>query len=62
MNQRRFWPTIRPLFHAGRSARMAGKFGVSMTDPPIRHTLHNDNPTLTGHHITRLLHCLGGLQ
>jgi hypothetical protein len=30
---------MRPLFQAGRSARIAGKFGVSMTDPPIRHAL-----------------------
>lgn len=41
-----FWPTIRPLFQAGQSARMAGMFGVSMTDPPIRHAPHNDSPTL----------------
>jgi hypothetical protein len=26
------------LFQAGRRARMAGKFGVCMIDPPIRHT------------------------
>ncbi len=35
----RFWPTMRPLLHAGRRARMTCKFGVSMTDPPIRHAL-----------------------
>jgi len=34
--QRSFRPTMRPLFQAGCSARMACKFGVSMTDPPIR--------------------------
>ncbi len=39
-----FWPTIRPLFQAGRSARMAGKFSVSMTEPPIRHALPQRQP------------------
>ena len=35
---------MRPLFQAGRSARMAGKFGVYMTDPPIRHALPKRQP------------------
>lgn len=35
----RFWPTMRTLFQAGRSARMAGKLGVCVTDPPIHHAL-----------------------
>jgi integrase/recombinase XerD len=50
----RFWPTMRPLFQAGRSARMAGKFGVSMTDPPIRHALPQRQPDVdrSPHHIT----------
>jgi len=33
-----FWPTMRPLFQAGRRARMAGKFDVSLMNPPVRHT------------------------
>ncbi len=37
--QRSLRPTIRPLFQAGRRARMAGRFGVSITDPQIRHAL-----------------------
>jgi hypothetical protein len=40
----RFRPTIRPLFLAGRSARMAGGFGVAMTDPAIRHALPQRQP------------------
>lgn len=35
---------MRPLFHAGRSARMAGRFCVCMTDPPIRHALPQRQP------------------
>lgn len=33
----RFWPTIRPLFQAGRSVRIVGKFDVCIvysSDPP----------------------------
>ncbi len=30
----RFCPTIRPLFHAGRHGRMAGRFATGMMDPP----------------------------
>ncbi len=37
-----FWPTIRPLFQAGRSARMAGKFGPL----PGRAMLRNDETPL----------------
>lgn len=40
----RIWLTIRPFFQAERSARMAGKFGVSMTDPPILHALPQLQP------------------
>jgi hypothetical protein len=35
---------MRLLFQAGRSARMAGKFGVCMIDPQIRHTLPQRQP------------------
>jgi hypothetical protein len=37
-------PTMHPLFQAGRSARIEVKFGVSMTDPPIRHFLPQRQP------------------
>jgi len=40
----RFWPTMRPLFQADRTARMAGRFYVSMSNPPIRHILPNRQP------------------
>jgi len=33
----RFWPAMCPLLQAGRGAGLAGKKGISMTDPPIRH-------------------------
>ena len=39
----RFWPTMRPLFQAGRKTRMAGKLSVPMTDPLIRRSLPFDN-------------------
>lgn len=42
----RFRPMMRSMSQAGRRARMAGRFGVCMTDPSIRHAPHNDNPTL----------------
>lgn len=32
-----FYPTIRPLFQAGRSARMSGEFGVSRMEPSIHY-------------------------
>ena len=30
---------MRPLFHAGRRARITGRLCVGMIDPPIRHAL-----------------------
>src|SRR6056297_3755343 len=56
----RFWPTMRPLFQAGRSARMAGKFGVCMMDPPIHHALPQRQPDVdkTSYHM--MLRCLRG--
>jgi hypothetical protein len=36
----RFWPTMRPLFQAGRQTRMAGRFAVGMVIPPIHQTHH----------------------
>src|SRR6056297_1558166 len=51
-----FCPTMRPLFQAGRRARMTGKFDVSMTDPPIRHAVPQRQPdvdTATYHEMLR---------
>jgi hypothetical protein len=42
---------MRRLFQTGRNAQMAGKFGVCVTVPPIRHAIPIDNPTLTRHCI-----------
>ena len=52
-----FWPTMRPLFQAGRSARMAGKFGVCMIDPPIRHTLPLRQPDFDGAVYHKMCKC-----
>jgi hypothetical protein len=46
------------LFQAERRARMAGTLGFSMTDPLIRHTLPNDNPTLTRPMYYTMPHCI----
>ena len=54
-----------PLFKAGRSARMAGKLGVSMTDPPIRQSLPKGQPDVDGspyHRMLRCILCLEGTQ
>ncbi len=39
-----FWPTMRPLFQAMRSARIASKLGIRMLDSPIRHALPKRRP------------------
>jgi len=41
------------LFQAGRKARMAGKFDVSMMDPPIHHALPHRQPDVdkTSYHM-----------
>lgn len=44
----RFWPLIRPLFHAGCSGRNAGKKSMDMAIPPApKPTLTSDDPTGT---------------
>src|SRR6056297_366511 len=55
----RFWPTMRPLFQAGRSARMAGKFGVCMVDP-IRHILLHRQPDVDTESYHEMLRCIRG--
>ena len=44
----RFWPTMRPLFQAGRCRRMAGRLMICMTDPPI-HLAHPHRRPNVGH-------------
>ena len=56
----RFWPTMRRLFHAGRIARMAERFGVSMTDPPIRHALPQRQPDVDRSPYHSILRCIRG--
>lgn len=48
-----FCPTMRPLFQAGRRARIAGKLGVSMTDPPIRYSLPKRQPDIVEHSVSQ---------
>jgi hypothetical protein len=40
----RFCPTMRPLFQAGRQARVAGKFGICMMGSPIHHAHPHRKP------------------
>jgi hypothetical protein len=58
----RFQQTIRPLFQAGRSARTAGKFGVSMTDLRSATPSNNDNTTLTEASYHRMPRRIRGLE
>ncbi len=46
---------MRPLFQAGRQARMAGKLSMVMTHPPIRHTrlVFDTAPTDPSYQSTR---------
>jgi hypothetical protein len=57
--QRSFLADYAALVPCRAQSAMAGKLGVSMTDPPIRHAPHNDNPTLTQptyHRMRRRIH------
>jgi len=57
----RFWPTMRPLFQAGRSTRIAGKYGVSMMDTPIHHALPHRKPDVDKKSYYMMLLCIRGL-
>jgi hypothetical protein len=56
----RFWPTTRPLFQAGQSARMAGKFGVCTTVSPARQTLPHRPPEVETPSYQEMLRCIRG--
>ena len=49
----RYWPTMRPYFKAGRSARMAGKFGVSLTVLAIRQACPQRHPDVDKNTISQ---------
>ncbi len=46
---------MRPLFQAGRRMRMTDKFGVSITDPPIRHARPQRQPDVDEGRYHRML-------
>ena len=52
----RFWPMIRPLFQAGRRARMAGRFAAGMTVPPFRRS-HLISDRVSAFHHTMPQRC-----